>query len=178
MRNVPRLVRLFHRRWGVPVLAELRRRGGGARVAELAHFFGASRPSLRATLADLRAQGVGRPNPGHGHPLRPEWLLTKRGAETAAHAARLLNAATRHGFRNAVLRKWPMPVARCLLDGPARFGDLRRRLEVTPRALSQALDRLCAGDLARRRILDESPPGTEYALRRHARRLVAPLSSM
>ncbi len=179
MQNLERLIRLFHHRWAIPVLAELHRCGGGSRVAELAHVLAVNRPSLRRTLAALRAQELVRPNPGHGHPLRPEWLLTARGARLAPHGFKLLAAASRHGFRKACLTKWPMPIARCLLEGPVRFGELRRQLEVvTPRALSIALDRLCQRDLVSRRILDESPPGTLYALRRHARRLVAPLRAM
>ena len=42
--------------------------------------FNLSRNSLTRTLSYLREQGWVMPNPGHGHPLRPEYILTESGA--------------------------------------------------------------------------------------------------
>ena len=65
------LVRLCHHRWLVPVLGEIGA-AGGARFAVLVARLGISPPSLRRTLAAAEAAGLVMPNPGYGHPLRPE----------------------------------------------------------------------------------------------------------
>ena len=42
---------------------------------------GVGRESLRATLDALRELGLVQPTPGHGHPMRPEYLLTAAGRD-------------------------------------------------------------------------------------------------
>src|SRR5947207_13068422 len=68
-------IRLFHHRWAVPVLAELRRERG-SRFVTLANRIGVTRDSLRRTLSALIDDGLVERNPGYGHPLRPEYVLT------------------------------------------------------------------------------------------------------
>ena len=60
------------------MLAELERQRG-ARFVALANRLGVSRDSLTRTLGALIDAGFVARNPGHGHPLRPEYILTKRG---------------------------------------------------------------------------------------------------
>ena len=62
-------------RWAIPVLALLSREQG-SRFVVIERRFGLSRNSLTRTLAYLREQGWVMPNPGHGHPLRPEYVLS------------------------------------------------------------------------------------------------------
>src|SRR4051812_3041544 len=93
-RIVSTLARLAHHRWTLPVLAEIAR-SRGSRVAALTGTLGVSRESLRRTLAALQTEELVVRNPGYGHPLRPEYLLTARG-EAVAPAARAALAAA-HG---------------------------------------------------------------------------------
>ena len=49
---------------------------GGSRFAVMLARLGLSRSALAASLAQLQEAGWLRRNPGHGHPLRPEYVLT------------------------------------------------------------------------------------------------------
>ena len=160
---------LFHHRWAVPVLAELRRRRG-ARFIELRNALEVSRDSLARTLAALIEAGLVARNPGHGHPLRPEYVLTPDGARIADVSARLL--VELNGLEDVALRKWSMPVVRSLGDGPLRFSAVRSALaDVTPRALALALKELQAAGLVERTVTDDYPPATLYGLTARARPL-------
>src|SRR4029079_6119097 len=71
------LPNLLHNRWSVPVLAELARGdAGGGRFANLRRRLGVSGESRRRTLATLVEAGLVARNPGHGHPLRADYVLT------------------------------------------------------------------------------------------------------
>src|SRR3546814_8449157 len=87
----PLLGQLPGHRWLVPLLAVLASRKG-ARVVELIHRLGLSRDSLTRTLQAAAALGWVRRNPGHGHPLRPEYILTEAGSAAAARATIIAGA--------------------------------------------------------------------------------------
>jgi DNA-binding HxlR family transcriptional regulator len=162
-------IRLFHHRWAVPVLAELRRERG-SRFVTLANRIGVTRDSLRRTLTALIKDGLVERNPGYGHPLRPEYVLTEEGARVGAVCDRLLTALD--GLEGVALRKWSMPVVRALSDEPRRFSELRAGLpSVSARALALALKNLQAAELVERTVTDDYPPGTVYRLTDRARRL-------
>lgn len=165
------LVALFHNRWSVPILAELHRQRG-SRFVTLARTLGMSRESLRRTLAALIDGGfVGR-NPGYGHPLRPEYVLTRRGERIAARSRPLVDLLHDLGLEDVGLKKWSMPVVFALSGGPLRFSELRDRLEgISPRALTLALKDLEATGLVERRVTIDYPPATIYRLTRTARPL-------
>ena len=76
------LVALFHNRWSVPILAELHRHRG-SRFVTLSRTLELSRESLRRTLGALIDGGLVGRNPGYGHPLRPEYVLTSAGERIA-----------------------------------------------------------------------------------------------
>src|SRR5512133_254828 len=139
-----RLAQLCHHRWAVPLLAELDRRGGGERAVALRSRLGIGRESLRRTLDALIEQGLVSPNPGYGHPLRPEYVLTDRGAAAAAACTLVMASLRRLGVERIALNKWSMPVMAALgPGGTRRFGQLRDDLpEVSPRALAMALKSL------------------------------------
>ncbi len=167
--------RLFHHRWAVPVLAELSDSPG--RFVTLARALGLSRESLRQTLAALIAEGLVERNPGYGHPLRPEYLLTERGRAVAPACARLVAELRRQGAFDVGLRKWSMPVL-LALDEERRFGELRVALGTSPRALTLALKELGEAGLVERRVHDAFPPTTSYRTTGRAtklRRLAASL---
>ena len=165
------LVALFHNRWSVPILAELHRQRG-SRFVTLSRILGLSRESLRRTLAALIDSGLVGRNPGYGHPLRPEYVLTSSGERIAAACRPLVDRLRTGGLEDVALKKWSMPVVFALGEGPMRFSELRERLEgISPRALTLALKDLEAAGLVDRRVTDDYPPSTVYRLTRSGRPL-------
>lgn len=158
------LRKLVANRWAVPVLALLSREAG-ARFAVIAHRFALSHHSLSRCLAYLRECGWVVPNPGHGHPLRPEYLLSEAGLSVGAACEAIVAARARLGLAEADLPRWSLPLAAALAPDWARFGALQARLApVTPRALSQALQTMIGRDLVKRRLEDRFPPVALYGL--------------
>jgi DNA-binding HxlR family transcriptional regulator len=151
------LIALFHHRWAPPALALLDDREG-ARFVELQRKLGVGRESLRRALDALLELGYVRRNTGYGHPLRPEYVITPAGRDSADVARRASTAAT----RETLLRKWSVPVLVELNDS-RRFSELRGALPgVTPRALALALRDLEDARLVRRQVLPTRPPSTVY----------------
>ncbi|MHC5004934.1 MAG: winged helix-turn-helix transcriptional regulator [Planctomycetota bacterium] len=164
-----RFVSLFHRRWAVPLLVELERSGGG-KLVTLGKRLGIGRETLRATLDDLIAGGWVMRNPGYGHPMRPEYLLTPEGQRLAPSSGRLLGTVRRLDIEPLAFRKWTMPVTLLLGNEPRRFSELREELPgITPRALTLSLKDMQQTRLVRRDVIDDYPPTTSYRLERRAR---------
>ena len=156
------LARLVHLRWAVPVLAELHR-GGGGRFVNLGHTLGVSRESLRRTLTFLAASGLIERNPGKGHPLRPEYLLTGSGAQLGEPAAALTDLLRDLGATDVGLKKWSLPVLIQLTD-ERRFSQLSGALpDTSNRALTLTLKDLEAAGLVSRTVTTDYPPATVYA---------------
>jgi DNA-binding HxlR family transcriptional regulator len=154
---------LIDRRWALPVIRELHETGG-CKFVTLVHALGLSRETLRHTLESLIEGGLVRRNPGYGHPMRPEYLLTARGRKLAPAAGRLLAELERRGKVELGLKKWSLPVL-VALEKESRFGELKSSLApVTPRALTLALKALVRAGLVERRIHDAFPPATSYRL--------------
>jgi DNA-binding HxlR family transcriptional regulator len=172
------ITRLFHYRWAAPILAELHR-SKGSRFVTLSNRLGLSRESLRRTLTALIEADLVRKNPGYGHPLRPEYILTERGHAIAPSCARLIAALERLDANDVGLKKWSMPAVLALAEGECRYSELRQRLpEVTPRALTLALKDLGAAELVARRVTRDYPPATVYRLRRRAQPLARILATL
>jgi DNA-binding HxlR family transcriptional regulator len=153
------LLVLCHHRWSLPVLAEIGRTRGG-RFATLTGRLGVTGESLRRTLAYLGDQGLVERNPGYGHPLRPEYMLTARGRELAPRCREVLAALA--GHEDVGLKKWSLPVLAELAQ-PRRFSELKATLpEASPRALALALKDLAAAGLIRRTVTAEYPPQVSY----------------
>lgn len=151
-------------RWAVPLLADLAGHGG-ARFVELLGRLGLARDSLARTLDWARARGWIMPNPGHGHPLRPEYVLTPAGARMAGAAAAIARAQSSIGLAPGDLTRWGLPLV-CSIDrGHDRFNALLRALApASPRALSQGLERLGDRGLVVRELVDARPPASLYRL--------------
>jgi DNA-binding HxlR family transcriptional regulator len=165
------LVALFHNRWSVPILAELHSQRG-SRFVTLSRTLGMSRESLRRTLSALIDSGLVGRNPGYGHPLRPEYVLTSRGERIGAHSGPLVELLRTLGLEAVGFKKWSMPVVHSLANEPLRFSELRERLEgISPRALTLALKELEAAGVLERRVTDDYPPATSYRLIPEARPL-------
>jgi DNA-binding HxlR family transcriptional regulator len=159
-----RLVDLAHHRWSIPILADLEPRGG-ARIVELAHRVGGSREAVRQAADMLVRMGLLAPNPGHGHPLRPEVMLSEAGRRAAGSAVALERALARADATDLARRKWTLPVLLSLRSGAARYGEVRRTLpRVTDRALSSALQELEQTGLVARDVVDGAPPFARYRI--------------
>lgn len=151
-------------RWAVPVMAFLNREGG-ARFAVIARRLGLSPHSLTRCLEHLRGCGWVMPNPGHGHPLRPEYLLSVTGRAVGALSERIMDERERLGLAAADLSRWSLPLVASLVPEWSRFGELQARLApVTPRALSQTLQTMIGHDLVTRRLEERFPPLPLYGL--------------
>jgi len=151
-------------RWIIPLLAALKRRDG-ARFVELLNAVNLSRDSLSRTLEHMIVVGWVKRNTGHGHPLRPEYLITTEGRKTAQIALNISEAQQHLGLSAAGLTRWSLPIIYLMGKGASRFRDVRYALpEISPRALSQSLKSLLANDLISREITDGFPPATLYLL--------------
>ena len=161
-RDLQLLVSLFHRSYAVPVIALLAEQRG-AKFVTLVTGLGASRDTVSATLKSLMELGLVKKNPGYGHPLRPEYVLTTAGERIGADCQRLLGTIKKLAVTKVAFLKWPMPVIHLLGDGASRFGELESALPgITPRALTNALRQLDANQLIARSITESWPPYTEY----------------
>lgn len=168
--DLARLVRLTHHRWVIPLVAAI---GAGARFAVLQSELGVARQTLRRALDAADALGLILRNPGHGHPLRPEYLLSPTGEALHGSCARVRRIAGALGGDELIAHKWVLPVL-AALSGPglAQFNELLDRVvPVTPAALTRTLDELLeAGWLDRG---PDAPPARRapYRLTRRARPL-------
>jgi DNA-binding HxlR family transcriptional regulator len=161
---VPLLRMLEANRWAIPVLALLHREHG-SRFAVIARAFDLPHNSLTRCLVHLKACGWVVPNPGHGHPLRPEYVLTEAGLAVAALCARIEAARARLKLGPGDLPRWSLPLVVGLGPDWTRFGEIQARLApVTPRALSTTLKAVIDEALVRRKLEDRYPPLPLYAL--------------
>lgn len=169
----PLLVQLGSHRWLVPLLADLAAHKG-ARFVELIHRLGLSRDSLTRTLEAAGRIGWVQRNPGHGHPLRPEYILTITGRAAAARAATVAEAQRAIGLPPGAATRWGLPLVAGIGAGHDRFNALSRLLApATPRALSQGLTALGEHGLVKREVLDLRPPASRYELTQSGHLLAA-----
>jgi DNA-binding HxlR family transcriptional regulator len=144
--NLEPLLELVHNRWGLPILAQLHR-SEGCKFVTLHNRLHLSKDSLSRTLSALLEQNLVMRNPGYGHPLRPEYILTGAGEQIGGQAFELMANLERLGVTDVALRKWSLPILLVLQDDP-RFTDLLERLPgLTSRALVLGLDQLAQAEL-------------------------------
>ncbi len=151
-------------RWLLPLLAHVDAADGSRFAAMLAQL-GLSRSALAASLEALRQAGWLARNSGHGHPLRPEYVLTEAGAPIAAFARKVMAERARLGLAPGQLPRWSLPVVARLGRDSARFSALRLSLRpVTARALSLTLKQMLTVGLVSRALEDAYPPSAIYGL--------------
>lgn len=132
------LVKLTSKAWSLKILALLND-GVPGRQAPLVAATGASRTSFANSLEHLVRLNMIERNPGHGHPLRPEFRLTAEGAVVAAIASRILKSVPDNDAFSVLKRSWAVPIL-AVTETPQRFSAIKSGLgQITDRALSQSL---------------------------------------
>ncbi|MGO1120944.1 winged helix-turn-helix transcriptional regulator [Rhodovibrionaceae bacterium A322] len=156
------LVKLTSRAWSLKILALLHD-GVPGRQAPLLAASGASRTTFVHSLKHLEDLGLIARNPGHGHPLRPEFLLTPKGQLWAPLASRIDKRVTDDPGAALLRKSWTVPLL-AVARQPLVFTDLKRALPpITDRALSQSLrDLTDRAWLARSVKVDLTPPRPYY----------------
>lgn len=173
------LENLLHHRWAVPALSTLHAHGGGAKLIALQRALEVSRDSLKRALKSLIVSGLVAKNPGYGHPMRPEYVLTPTGKGLGPVCGRLMAQLARLDLEEIGLKKWSLPVAFAIRKVGGRFNGIRNALpSSTPRALSGALRDLQDAGIVTRFLVDDDPPRTEYSLTRRGKLLVRLLSEL
>ena len=163
-------------RWFVPLLA-LASGEEGVRVAALLVRLGLSRSMLAGVLDRLLRKGWLMRNPGHGHPLRPEYVLTQAGRPVGAWCERVVEEKRRLGLDRGRLGRWSLPLVARLDRRWERFSWLEAQLSpISPRSLSLALKQLLDAGLADRRLEDAFPPKPLYGLTGRGQRLAWAMS--
>ncbi|HEX6217689.1 MAG TPA: winged helix-turn-helix transcriptional regulator [Sphingomicrobium sp.] len=168
----PELVRrLSAGRWLMPILAAMAD-SGGSRFSVLERQLKVSKSVLSATLARLEAAGWVCRNPGHGHPLRPEYLLTGEGRGVAGWCEKVIAQRRALGLEPGAFGRWSLPLIGEIGGGWRRFSALQRGLApISPRALSLELASL--SDAA---LVDRRAPGPLYGLTGRGVRFAANVS--
>lgn len=135
--DIKTFVNITSKAWALPILSNLHN-GVAGRQAALLMATGAGRTAFAQSLDHLIQIGLLERNPGHGHPLRPEFRLTERGKPAAAIASKILQSSD--GDDQVLLRRtWTIPIL-TTLHKPNHFNGIKRDLiTITDRALSQSL---------------------------------------
>ncbi len=154
------LVKLTARAWALDILAAIHL-GTPGRQAPLLTATGAGRTAFAQSLGHLIELDLIERNPGHGHPLRPEFRLTAQGHVAAAMAARVLGRAKTG--KALLRRRWSLPVL-AQTGAAVPFSGLSSALApVTDRALSQSIKLLSQENwLARDVDATQMPPRAYY----------------
>lgn len=162
----------------MPILAEMQAEAG-CRVASLTHRLEAGRQPVRDAIGALVELGLVQENPGYGHPLRPEYILTRRGERVGPACEALMESLHAAGAVEVGLRKWSVATVAAVGLGAARFTDVARALRhATDRAVSQALGSLDDAGLIVREVVDGHPPAPEYLLSARGRRVATPATDL
>jgi DNA-binding HxlR family transcriptional regulator len=165
------LVQLGRQRWAVALIALLADRKGG-RFVELLNALGTNRESLTRTLEGCIAAGWVMRNPGHGHPLRPEYILTESGWRVAALCQSIEEARRQIGLAPASLSRWSLPIIGRIDSGANRFNAISHGIAgANPRALTLSLKSLVGQQLVTRTVIDDYPPVPEYWLSDNGQKL-------
>lgn len=139
--DIETLVKLTSKAWSLRALALLHQ-GVPGRQASLIAASGASRTTFVNSLRHLEQLGLLERNPGHGHPLRPEFRLTEKGRSLAPVAHRIVAAAGDEPGAILLRKAWTVPLL-AVVRRPMQFSQIKRALvPITDRALSTTLQQL------------------------------------
>ena len=160
--DINTLVKITSRAWSLKILA-LMHSGVPGRQAPLLSAANASRTAFVASLYHLVDLGLLERNPGHGHPLRPEFRLTPKGIEWARIAAEIIDAVPAPAEGLILRKSWSVPVL-AVTRSPRHFIEIKSELQsVTDRALSQSLNLLHGQNWLEREVdITSRPPRPIY----------------
>lgn len=135
--DIKTIVNISSKAWALSILSNLHD-GVAGRQATLLTATGANRTAFAQSMDHLIQIGLLERNPGHGHPLRPEFRLTEQGKPAAVIAHKIQQASDKQD--QALLRRaWTLPILTSL-QKPNHFREIRQNLTtITDRALSQSL---------------------------------------
>lgn len=145
----------------MPILSNLHD-GVPGRQATLLAVTGASRTAFAQSMEHLITIGLLERNPGHGHPLRPEFRLTQLGAKAAAIANKIQGVVGVED-QDLLRRSWTLPILTSL-HTQSHFNDIQRNLmTITDRALSHSLKSMEERKWVERSVNDAArPPRSVY----------------
>ncbi len=139
--DINELVKVTTRAWSFRILALMHDAVPG-RQAALLTASGAGRTAFGQSLQHLMQLELVERNPGHGHPLRPEYRLTPRGAQMAVIAAGVEKVVKQQADAALLRRMWTLPIL-TIAQEPRYFSEFKMSLgPITDRALSLSLGRL------------------------------------
>lgn len=155
---------IFHHRWFLPICAEMQKQGGGTKFVTILRRLQLSRSVLSKMFLVLEREHFVKRNLGHGHPMRPEYILTKKGSRIGILGIELLNLSMDQEHHRLFQSKWAFPTLLVLAKGESRFNEIVYNLGSTTRALSLELKALEKFGLIERKIVDSFPPRPIYLL--------------
>ncbi len=174
--NPQMLSDLGSRRWLMPVMACFHA-NSALRFAQLRQTLSIGSESLSKTLDYLVKIGWLERNEGHGHPLRPEYLLASEGRTAANCAHSLSQSLQKLKIDSSRLTRWSYPVLALMHKGHSRFSEFENILDkATSRAIAQCLKRLVELEVATRHVGEEYPPSPKYTLTQRGQILVKSLT--
>lgn len=74
------------------------------------------------------------------------------------------NLALARPVLDKIADKWTIMILTAVSGGPKRFNEIKRQLDITHKALADALKRLERVGLVTRTVLPTTPVGVEYAI--------------
>lgn len=159
--DITTLVNITSRSWCLTIL-KLMNEGTAGRQAPLLAQSGASRTSFAQSMHHLVDLNLIERNPGHGHPLRPEFRLTVSGQKYAQLAKMIADTFPETQTPALLRRAWSIPIL-AASHAPRRFVEIKGQLPaITDRALSQSLQQLETQQWMARRIDETSHPIRPY----------------
>ncbi len=161
--------KIFQYRWDIRLLAKLYL-DPGSKIITMQSHFGISRVLLKSSLKRLLEVGLIIENPGHGHPMRAEYILTPKGNSLAPFCVSLLKETKKREISEVFESKWSCPIIISTGEHEKRFNELKKDLNpVTSRALSTNLKFLFDIKCLKREIFDSNPPSFIYSLEKKSR---------
>ena len=155
---------LFHYRWIIPIISIIYIHKG-AKFVTLLNELKISRSVLTSTLRKLIEQGFVIRNPGYGHPLRPEYILTDKGINLGPFCDEMMACIIEQNGYHLFESKWAIQIIYLCSEGEIRFSELKSALApITSRALSEELKLLNSEGFIERKIIEGFPPLTIYSL--------------
>jgi DNA-binding HxlR family transcriptional regulator len=149
-------------KWGILVCALLYRRKG-EKFVSLWRGLGASAGAMRRCLDVLIDAGLVMKNPGYGHPMRPEYILTEQGEAVGRECVSLVRILEDVSADELCREKWSLPLLLAASKGKHRFSLIKGQcLGITDRAASLGLKSLIGSEMLERTVGDGFPPTVEY----------------